>query len=400
MTEETGPAASTGLPRILIVAGEASGDRYGARLMRAIRSLLPGVCFSGIGGPAMRGDGLAAMADAERIGVVGFLEVLSHLPAIRRAFNGCIRELESRPDLVLLIDYPGFNLRLARRAKRAGVPVVYFISPQVWAWKPGRLRTIAGAIDRMLVIFPFEESFYRERGVEATFVGHPLVDLLREEGPRLTREVAARRLGLDPARRIVGLLPGSRRKEVSRNLPPIAAAARLLARRFEDLQFLVPVAPTLSRAWLEERAALPGAVFTSADYYEGVGLCEAAIVSSGTATVEAGLLGVPMVVVYRLNPVTYRIARRMTTLETFGMVNLVAGRRIVPELIQADCTPEKISSAVATLLDDQVLAERTRRDLRAMKERLGGPGAFDRAAAIVADRLAAGRAPGRAGSPR
>lgn len=396
---DTGP-----LRRILIVAGEASGDRYGAHLMRAIRTLAPGTAFTGVGGPAMREAGLDPLASAESIGVVGFVEVLSSLPEIRRAFDRCVEAMKRPLDLVLLIDYPGFNLRLARRAKEAGHDVVYFVSPQVWAWKPGRVRTIAETVRRMLVIFPFEEAFYRERGVAADFVGHPLVDLLDREGPRLSREAAARRFGLDPGRRIVGLLPGSRTKEATRNLPPMLEAARLLARRFDGLQFLVPVAPTLSREWLAGRcASLPGAALASGDFYEAVSLCEAAVVASGTATVEVGLLQVPMVVTYRLNPVTYRLARRMTSLRTFAMVNLIAGRTIVPELIQADGTPDRIADAVGGFLSDQVLAERTRRDLRAMADRLGGPGAFDRAARIVADCLrergGAGRPPAPAEPP-
>jgi lipid-A-disaccharide synthase len=335
----------------------------------------------------MRDAGLDPLMNAERIAVMGFFEVLTSLPVIRLAFNRCVRELAARPDLVILIDYPGFNLRLARHAKRSGVPVIYFVSPQVWAWKPGRVKTIAETVHRMLVIFPFEEAYYRRRGVEATFVGHPLVEILKTAPPKLPRKEAARLFGLDPARRIIGLLPGSRMKEVRRNLPPLLGAARLLSRRFPDLQYLIPVASTLAPGAMRSMVDLPEAVLSDGDFNEVVNLCEAAIVSSGTATVETGLLGVPMVIVYRLHPLTYQLARRMTHLKTFGMVNLVAGRRIVPELIQSDCAPEKIAAEMERLLTDRVLYERTRRDLRAMRDGLGGEGAFARAGAIIVEEL-------------
>ena len=373
--------------RVLIVAGEASGDRYGAGLIEAIARRMPGVSFTGIGGPLMRAAGLAPLVHAERIAVMGFFEVISSLPRIREAFDLCLAELKSPPDLVLLIDYPGFNLRLARHAKEAGVPVIYFISPQVWAWKPGRVRTIARNVSRMLVIFPFEEGWYRERGVEATFVGHPLVEILKRSGPRLTREEAAARFGVDPARRVIGLLPGSRMKEARRNLPPILGAARRLAEKHPGVQFLMPVASTLTVQALAEMVDLPGVVFTRDDFYEALNLCDIAIVASGTATMEVGLLGIPMIIVYRLNPLTYAIARRMTRLSTFGMINLVAGSRIVPELIQGDCTPARIATEAERLLTDRVLHERTRKALRAVRDGLAGEGAFDRAATIVEETL-------------
>jgi lipid-A-disaccharide synthase len=371
----------------LIVAGEASGDRYGAGLIRAIHATRHDVTFTGIGGRDMRNAGMSPVTDAEQIAVLGFFEVLTSLPRIRGAFRLCVKELETRPDLALLIDYPGFNLRLARRAREANVPVYYFVSPQVWAWKPGRVRTIAETVRKMLVIFPFEEAFYKEQGIDATFVGHPLIEILRAAGPRLTREEAARRFGLDPNRRIIGLLPGSRIKEARRNLPPILGGARILQERFNDLQFLIPVASTLTRETMAGMVDLPGVVFTQDALYEALNLCEAAVVSSGTATVEVGLIGVPMVIVYRLHPLTYRLARRMTQLETFGMVNLVAGRRIVPELIQHECTSEKIAASIERYLVDAEHAERTREALLEMRGALGGPGAFEAAAAIIGEAL-------------
>lgn len=390
MSEAAGRRAEPHARRILVVAGEASGDRYGGRLMQAVRRLAPGVAFTGIGGRHMREAGLAPLMSAERIAVLGFFEVLTSLPVLRQAFRRCVQELSAGIDLVLLIDYPGFNLRLAREAKRKGVPVIYFVSPQVWAWKPGRVRTIAETVHKMLVIFPFEVPFYKERGVDVTFVGHPLVDILESAPARPGREATARRLGLDPARRIIGLLPGSRLKEARRNLPPILGAARLLSERFDDLAFVVPVASTLSRRALAPMIDRPDVVLAEGDFHETMRLCEAAVVSSGTATVETGMLEIPMVVVYRLHPLTYGLARRLTKLDTFGMVNLVAGRRIVPELIQSACTPERIAGEMGRLLSDRILYERTRRDLRSMREKLGGPGAFDRAAEVIARSLGRG----------
>lgn len=373
--------------KILVVAGEASGDRYGARLISEVTRLAPGVTFTGIGGRHMRQAGLAPLMDAERIAVLGFFEVMTSLPVIRRAFNRCVEELSNGVDLVLLIDYPGFNLRLSSRARKAGIPVIYFVSPQVWAWKPGRVKVIAENVSRMLVIFPFEVPFYKERGVDVTFVGHPLVEILRTAGPRPPRGDSARRHGLDPSRRIIGLLPGSRLKEARRNLPPILGAARLLRERHDDLQFVIPIATTLTRQSLGAMVDMTDVVLTDGDFYEAMSLCEAAIVSSGTATMETALLEVPMVIVYRLNPLTYSVARRMTKLDTFGMVNLVAEKRIVPELIQSDCTPERIAEEIERYLTDRVLYERTRRELRAMKEKLGGAGSFVRAAEIIAQSL-------------
>ncbi len=357
--------------------------------MEAVHRLAPGVRFTGIGGQAMRQAGLEPLMDAERIAVLGFFEVLSSLPVLREAFRRCVAELASPtpPDLVVLIDYPGFNLRLARQAHRAGVPVVYFVSPQVWAWKPGRVRLIAETVSRMLVIFPFEEAFYRERGVSVTYVGHPLLDLLQRETRRRPREEMARHLGIDPRRRVIGLLPGSRLKEVRRNLPPIVGAAKLLDAKIPGLSFVIPVASTLRRDAVAAMVDLPGTVITDEEFYDVVSLCEAAIVSSGTATMEVGLLHVPMVIVYRLNPLTYEVARRLTSLDTFGMVNLVAGRRIVPELIQSECTPSRIADEMERLLTDRVLYERMRRDLRGLRETLGGGGAFQRAAEAVVETL-------------
>ncbi len=383
--------------RVVIVAGEASGDLYGGLLMEAMARTAPGgtIRFLGVGGPAMRAAGLEAMGDAGVLGVTGFLEVLGSFRAIWRAYRAACRVLdrpETRPRLAILIDYPDFNIRLARRARRAGVPVLYFISPQVWAWRKGRVRRIAKTVDRMLVILPFEEEIYRLASVPVEFVGHPLLDLVR---PSLVRAQVLAPLGLDPARTTVALLPGSRRNEIRAHLPAMLGAARILRDEFRDLQFLLPVAPTLGRGALERAlkeagagagprpAAFPdgsGPVLVESDRYDAVAACDAAVVASGTASLETALLGVPMVIVYRMNPLTHLLARAVSEVPHIGMPNLIAGERVVPELVQGDCTPERIATELRRILTDPALADRIRMGLSTVRARLGRPGAIPRAA--------------------
>jgi lipid-A-disaccharide synthase len=379
-----------GSPRVLIVAGEASGDLYGGLLMRSITRLAAAsgrtVQFVGAGGPAMRAAGLQPLADASSLGVTGLLEVLAHLGTIWKAFQAAgraLRDPASRPDLAILIDYPDFNLRLAARARSAGVPVLYFISPQVWAWRKWRLRQIRRTVDRMLVILPFEAEIYREAGVPVEFVGHPLLDEVR-----LVRTARQERavLGLDPDRPVVALLPGSRRNELRAHLPPMLDAARRLREEFRDLQFVMPLAPTLDRREVERLivetagALAPRPALASEDRYDAVAAADAAVVASGTATVETMLLGVPMVIVYRVNPITYALARAVANPPHIGMVNLMAGRRVVPELVQGDCTGVAIARELRRILTDPAVAATIRRDLAETRARLGPPGAIERAA--------------------
>ncbi|HZN04791.1 MAG TPA: lipid-A-disaccharide synthase [Candidatus Polarisedimenticolia bacterium] len=392
--------------RVLIVAGEASGDLYGGLLMRAMQeggSRAAGngdaahpVRFTGIGGEAMRGAGLEVLADAAILGVTGLVEVAGRFGAIWRAWRAAKRVLEDparRPDLAILIDYPDFNLRLAARARAAGVPVLYFVSPQVWAWRRGRIRQMAGRVDHMLVILPFEEAIYREAGVPVTFVGHPLLDLVRTGR---TRGQERARLGLDPDRPLVALLPGSRRNEVAAHLPPLLDAADRLRAEFRDLQTLLTVAPTRSEAEIRAVAKTSGRrgplpVLVQDDRYDAVAAADAAVVVSGTATLETALLQVPMVIVYRMHPLTFALARRLTDLPHVGMPNLVAGRRIVPELLQEECRGERIAAALRAILTDPGEAERMRDGLRSVRARLGEPGAIGRAARIAWDMIAAAR---------
>jgi lipid-A-disaccharide synthase len=342
--------------------------------------------FVGVGGPAMRAAGLKPLGDASALGVTGVLEVVGRIASIWSAYRSAgaaLDDARGRPDLAILIDYPDFNLRLAARARRAGVPVLYFISPQVWAWRPGRVRRMAGIVDRMLVILPFEEAIYRDAGIPVEFVGHPLLDLVRVQRGRRQERTA---LGLDPGRPVIALLPGSRRNEMRAHLRPMLLAASLVREEFRDVQCLLTVAPTFDRDAVESlitaaapaRAARPVLVFE--DRYDAVAAADAAVVASGTATLETALLGVPMVVVYRMHPLTYALARRLMRLRDIGMPNLIAGRRVVPELVQENCTGEAIARELRRLLTDPAAADRMRRDLGEVRGRLGARGAISRAA--------------------
>ena len=397
---------TAGRSRVLISAGEASGDLYGGLLMRAMADGPGGPPgFVGIGGPSMRAAGIEGLGDASSMGVTGFLEVVGQLGVIWKAFGDArrlLRDPASRPDLAVLIDYPDFNLRLASAARKAGVPVLYFVSPQVWAWRKGRVRQIARFVDRMLVILPFEEEFYRAAGVPVQFVGHPLLDLVRRS---LTREQALGPLGLDPKRRTVALLPGSRRNELASHLPPMLGAARLLREEFRDIQFLVPIAPTLDADEVDRligqslpargpargpaRADGPGVgwALVRDGRYDAVGAADAAVVASGTATLETALLGVPMVIVYRMNPFTHAIARLISDIPHIGMPNLIAGDRIVPELVQGECRPDRIAGEIRRILTEPPAAEAMRKGLAAVRGRLGAPGAIGRVAGVAWDMI-------------
>lgn len=370
---------------VLIVAGEASGDALGAGLIRAAHRIDPSVTFWGIGGDAMREAGARVVFDAGEIAVVGVLEVLSRLPRIleaRRRLRDGLRE--SRPDRAVLIDYPDFNLRFARDVRRAGIPLYYFVSPQVWAWRSGRIATIARLVDHMMVVFPFEVEVYEKAGVPVTFVGHPLVD---SEPSEINRGEARRRLGVGTQGRLLALLPGSRRGEVSRLLPVQLAAAALLRASRPDLTTVIPVASTVPEGLVESAVREAGAAGWARPvqglFHEALDAADAAIVASGTATLQAGYRGTPMAVVYRMSPATAWLGRRLVRVSNIALVNLVARRTVVPELIQEACTPETIANAIAPLLDDPTAAQRMRAELAEVRTLLGAPGAFDRAARLV-----------------
>jgi lipid-A-disaccharide synthase len=378
---------------LMIVAGERSGDLLGAELARALRERLAGLQLFGCGGDAMREAGVETVVDAHRLTMMGITEVISGLPRAYRALRALVEEAERRrPQLAVLIDFPDFNLRLAKRLKQRGIRVVYFVSPQIWAWRKGRLRQLKARIEKMLCIFDFEEAIYRKAGIPVEYVGHPMVDLVR---PKMTREEFFARIGLDPSRTTVALLPGSRAKEVSQILPTMLEAARRISLN-RKLQFVVAVAPTLDAGWVEKMllehygGALAIRVATHATY-DTLRHCDVAVVASGTATLEAALCERPMVVVYRLSRLTYRIGRLLVKVPFYSMVNILAGKQVVPELIQSDFTPAQVSSQVEYLLDHSQAREEMAKELRAVKERLGSGGAVDRAAEAVVALLRSGR---------
>jgi lipid-A-disaccharide synthase len=402
----------------LLSAGEASGDTYGAQLIDALRGLASSSTFFGMGGEKMRASGDELLVHAHEVAVVGLVEVVTHLPGIRRRFKHLVAQAARRkPDAAILIDFPDFNLRLARELHRLGIPVFYFVSPQIWAWRTGRVQQIKKYVRKMIVIFPFEQEFYRRHGVEVSYVGHPLA---YEPPPQISREQFAAKHGLDPQKQWIALLPGSRRKEVRLNLPTMVEAARLQKQNGE-FEFLLPVASTLSQDWLrgqleQIQGLKPGFIADSSRRPEGllhpvagdsmerinryreendaersreqngpasslpIHLTDnaratlmhsrAAVVASGTATVEAALAGTPFIVVYRLAPLTWFLGRRLVKLDTFAMPNLIAGKKIVPELIQKDFTAQNVFKALNAIIPDGDARQQMQSDLEMVQQRL------------------------------
>jgi len=368
---------------IMISCGEPSGDLYAGALATEIRRLDAGAHVFGFGGERLRAAGADLVGDYPGLTVTGLVEALRVLPRSLDMYRRLVRAArERRPDVLVVIDFPDFNFRLAGAINRLGIPVVYYVPPQLWAWRRGRVRTIRRLVQRVLVIFPFEERIYREAGVRVDFVGHPLLDLARAEEPR---EPFLSRLGLRPELSTVALLPGSRPNELARIVPVLAKAAALVSARLGDAQFVVARAPNLDQGLFSPFDILSGfplaIVESKAD--DVLAAADVAITASGTATVQAAIHLCPMVVVYRLAPLTYHLGRRFVHVDTFGMVNLVAGRKIVPELIQDDFTPEAVAGEVMGLLTDRQRAETTRAELSRVVSRLGAPGASSRAAEIV-----------------
>jgi lipid-A-disaccharide synthase len=371
----------TAAPRqLLVVAGEASGDLHGARLLTELRRLIPDLAPFGLGGDEMQAAGLEAVAHSSEISVVGITEVLKILSRAREIFATLLREVDRRrPELAVLVDFPDFNLRLAKQLKARGLRVVYYISPQVWAWRRGRVKTIAARVDRMLVLFPFEVDFYRDHGVDVVHVGHPLVD----EVPVLPQAWESGKDAAGPFR--VALLPGSRVSEVEALLPTLLAAVRRLA---ADLPIEVRIikAPTISPDLLEDAVELAGlpVEIVLENRFAAIADSHLALCASGTATLEVGLLGTPMIMAYRLARWTYLLAKLMVRLPYVSLVNLVLGRKVVPELIQGEATPQRIAAEAARLLIDAGERDRMRQGLAEVRGRLGAAGASRRAAAEVA----------------
>jgi lipid-A-disaccharide synthase len=374
--------------RVLMVAGEASGDVHGADLLGALRARVPALEVAGIGGDGLRRAGMRTIADAGDVATVGVVEGVRQLGTLMRLYRALTRTLrENPPDLCILVDFPEFNLRIARAAKRAGVPVLYYIGPQVWAWRRGRVRTIARRVDHLAVVFPFEPALYTGRDCAVEFVGHPLLDRV---GATRSREATLAAHGLDPTKRLVLLLPGSRAKEVDHLLPPMLAAVKELAA--PDRQFVLALAHTVPRAGVEAAIHRTGAgvPVVDEDTYNLMAAADLALVASGTATLECALLECPMVIAYRVARLTYALARVLVRgVRHIGMPNIVAGRGIVPELLQGAVTGPRLAAEARAILETPGRREDMIADLRAVRARLGRGGAAARAAAIAAEMLGA-----------
>ncbi len=373
---------------ILIVAGEASGDAHAAELVRELQRLAAPTTplhFWGLGGTALAAAGVMPLLRMETVSVIGIAEVIRHLPIIWRVFRHLVADIERRrPDLAILVDFPDFNLRLAKQLARRGIPVVWYISPQVWAWRSRRVTTLKQVVTQMLVLFPFEVDFYAQHGMEVTFVGHPLVDRV-PRFPEVEKPHLRSSLGLPLEGRIVALLPGSRQSELRHYLPPMLAAAERLAQAEQALCFVMPRAPSLDEKdftpWLRDVAAQ--VTLTHGRFYETLAVADAAVVASGTATLETALIGTPMVILGKVAPLTAAYLRWFAPLRYVGLVNYVMGEVAVPELLQEQVTSANIARHITELLTDE--AERTRLQTvyAAIRARLGEPGASARAAQAV-----------------
>ena len=372
------------MSRILVAAGEASGDLHAARLISALRSTGDPVEVFGLGGDELEAAGVELLAHSREIAVVGITEVLKILPRARRIFRRLLEEVDRRePDLAILVDFPEFNLRLAKELRARGLEVVYYISPQVWAWRRGRVKSIARTVDRMLVLFPFEVDFYREHGVEVTHVGHPLVDEVPELSQAWERDP-------EPERYRIALLPGSRSSEVAALLPTMLAAAERIAAEVPCDVRLVK-APTVDEEQIKGLLAkldLPVEVVRT-DRFGAVADSHLALCASGTATLEVGLLGTPLVVLYKLQPGSYLLARWLVDLPSFSLVNLVLEETVVPELLQSEANPERAAAEGLRLLRNREAREQLRARLATVRERLGESGASGRAAGVVRQMLEA-----------
>ena len=370
--------------KVMIVAGEASGDLHGAYLMKAMKEKqnIP-LFFYGIGGDKMAKEGMQLVANAADMAVMGLTEVISRLWFIRKIMNMLKKSLENeRPDLVVLIDYPGFNLALAKEAQKRGIAVFYYISPKIWAWRSGRIKTIKRVVNHIALIFPFEEELYRRAGVKGTFVGHPLLDEIRINQ---TPEEIKKEMNLWEAEQIVALLPGSRKSEIQKLLPEMIKAAAILRACFPGMRFVLPVAHTLSVGTIRDSVAssvVPIQIITGKTY-EILSVSDAAIVASGTATLETALFAKPMVIVYKTSPFTYFLGKRVVKTKHIGLPNIIAQQTIVPELIQKDFSGERIAHEITQILIDQTLKDKMIRDLTAIKNSLGKPGASQRTAALA-----------------
>ncbi|MBI5193085.1 MAG: lipid-A-disaccharide synthase [Nitrospirae bacterium] len=374
------------MKKILMIAGEASGDIYGAELAKNLFSMSD-VNITGIGGDRMRNAGVEILYDASNISVVGVSEILPKFSAIRKAYNLVKDLLKSHKiDMVVLIDYPGFNIRIAGVAKSEGIPVVYYISPQIWAWKKGRLHKIAERVNKMIVILPFEEALYKDAGVDCTFAGHPLVDEILNTGPV---EQTLQKYKIVKGKPVIGLLPGSRPGEINSLLTDMLEAARILKETNPDIQLVMAVAETLDFDHIRDIVSKSpvGVKMMKGEANDVLNISDVIIAASGTITLQAALFEKPMVVLYRVSALTYAAAKLLVKIKDICIVNILAGKRIVPEMLQADVKPDRIAEEVRRMLDDKGYYEKIKKDLHEVKMRLGPPGASLRAAEVIAKML-------------
>jgi len=372
--------------RIMIVTGEASGDLHGAKLMSAITAQLPDTNFFGVGGKNMAAKGCEILIPGEELAVMGIVEIVGHLPVILNAFNKLKREFygSNKPDALVLIDFPEFNLRLARQAKKAGIPVLYYVSPQVWAWRRGRVKKIAAVVDSLAAIFPFEPAFYDGQDILVKYVGHPLLDEFEEAG---NCQNLRPRLQISQDKKVVGLFPGSRHNELRYMLDTLVESAQLIFDKEPEVHFLVPVANTLSRADIQSRfpTQLPVSFIESDDatIYDVASSCDTILTVSGTVTLQIALVGTPMAIFYKVSPLTYAIGKRLIKVDHAGLANIVAEDRIVPEFIQDMAMPKNLADEALRVLNDSRYAKDMRSALEKVHTKLGEPGCSARVAEML-----------------
>jgi lipid-A-disaccharide synthase len=374
--------------QILIVAGEASADLHGSNLVRAIQKLDSNITFYGIGGRKMQDAGVRILVSSSEMAVVGLTEVLSRLRLITRTYLKLRAILKhDRPDLLILMDYPDFNIALAKGAKRFNVPVLYYISPQVWAWRQGRVKKLVDRVDRMAVILPFEEVFYRQKGLDVEYVGHPLLDAVPQD---LSKEDALRELGFEATFPILGLLPGSRKEEIKNLLPAMVRGVEIMSSRYPHIRCILPLAPTISRETVASitKASPIEIKILEGNMYKALKACDMAVVTSGTATLEIAMAAVPMVIVYRVSSISYWIGRMVIKVPHIGLVNLVAGEEIVPEIIQNEVTAERLAREALSILEDGQRRENMIRKMESLRERMGTGRPSERTAKIALEMLA------------
>ena len=359
--------------KVLISAGEASGDLYAAGLVEALRRRNPSLEFFGCAGPRMQRAGVRAVVDARSLAVVGLVEVVTHIPRIYREYRKLVRAAQKeRPDIAILTDSPDFHLRLARHLKRLGIPVIYLVAPQAWAWRKGRLPAMRRNIEQLLCIFPFEPEFFAPHGIDARYIGHPLTRLVKASA---SREELRRRYGVSDGSSVVALLPGSRKGEIERHLPVLIEAVRQMqsASRRLALRFILAVPPAVLEPNFTERISETSIQVLEGQTWDVRACAELALAASGTVTIEGMLLGTPMVTFYRVNKLSWLMGKYLVKVPFYSMVNLVAGRGVVPELIQSDMTPDRLAAEALSLLADDLARDRMREELQLVARKLTGP---------------------------